>query len=307
MSDLLMMGATFICVSLLTYGVVIYRRHRQMLKSRFRKPEVQARPLLKKEERGDSLKKRFIEWVSSVGKIALKDHVGVIQLRQSMIQAGYRHANAPAVYFGLRALLAFTLPLPYLMWPILTGKATPVNILVAFVFVAAGYFLPQYLLQVSIRKRQDRLDKTLPDVLDLMIVSMEAGLSLQSTINRVAEEIKPVSKDFHSELQITNGELRTGLPRDIALKNLGERTGVQSVKSLVALMVQSEKMGSSIAHALRTHAEFTRVQRAQKAEEIAAKLPVKILFPTLVCILPALFIVILGPAGIQISKTFLSM
>jgi len=307
MGDLFIMGATFLAVSFLTYGVVSYRRNRQMIKSRFMKPEVSPRPLLRKEEQGDSLKKRLLDWVTTLGKIALKDHVGVSQLRQTLIQAGYRQANAPALYFGLRALLAFTLPIPYLMWPLLTGKTTTVNLPLAFVFVGAGYFLPHFLLNARIRRRQDRLDQALPDVLDLMIVSMEAGLSMQSTLSKVADEIKPISPDFYGELQLTNAEMRTGLPRDLALKNLGERTGVQSIKSLVALMVQSEKMGSSIAQALRTHADFSRVARAQKAEEMAQKIPVKILFPTLVCIFPSIFIVILGPAGIQISKTFLKV
>jgi len=168
-----------------------------------------------------------------------------------------------------------------------------------------GYFIPQYFLHVMVRRRQDRIDKALPDVLDLMIVSLEAGLALPATINRVAEEIKPVSMDLFLELQITGIELRTGINRDLALKNLGERTGVASVKSLVALMIQSEKMGVSISQALRTHADYVRLQRGQRAEEMAAKLPIKILFPTMVCIFPSLFIVILGPAAIQISKTLL--
>jgi tight adherence protein C len=166
-----------------------------------------------------------------------------------------------------------------------------------------GFYLPQYFLIVITRKRQDRIDKALPDILDLFIVCMEAGMSLQATINRVAEEIRTVSKDLYNEMNLTNAELRTGIPREIALKNLGERTGVQDVKSLVALMIQSEKMGTSIAQSLRTHASFIRVQRGQKAEEMAAKLPVKILIPMIFFIFPSILIVVLGPAALQISKS----
>jgi tight adherence protein C len=119
----------------------------------------------------------------------------------------------------------------------------------------------------------------------------------------VAEEIRTVSKDLYNEMNLTNAELRTGIPREIALKNLGERTGVQDVKSLVALMIQSEKMGTSIAQSLRTHASFIRVQRGQKAEEMAAKLPVKILIPMIFFIFPSILIVVLGPAALQISKS----
>jgi tight adherence protein C len=297
--------ASFLTVSLLTYGLFTYTRSRRALKDRFRKPEAQALPVLRRKDGSgpNSLKKSLLDWVSSLGRLALKDPGGIPELRNTLIQAGYRHPNAPAIYFGLRALAAFTLPLPYLMLPLLKGKTSVLTLVVAFLLALAGYFLPNYLLQVRLRQRQDRIDKALPDVLDLMIVSMEAGLSLQATLIRVAEEVRHISRDIYSEMQITNAELRTGIPRDTALKNLGERTGVQSVKSLVALMIQSDKMGSSISQALRTHADFIRVQRAQRAEEIAARLPVKILFPLMLCILPALFIVILGPAGIQIAKT----
>jgi tight adherence protein C len=138
-----------------------------------------------------------------------------------------------------------------------------------------------------------------------MIVSMEAGLALQATLVRVAEEVRSISKELYKELQFTNAELRTGSSRDTALKNLAERTGVPSIKSLVSLILQSEKMGTSIAEALRTHADFIRVQRAQKAEEIAAKMPVKILFPMMLCIMPVLFIIIIGPGAIRISRTLL--
>jgi tight adherence protein C len=297
--------ASFLTFSLLTYGLFTYNRSRRAIKERFKKPTPHPASVLRKENDSGpvSLKKTFLKWVSSIGRHAIKDQVGVAELRFTLVRAGYRHPNAPAIYFGLRALGAIILPMPYMLLPMLKGGTTAMNLVVAFMLSAAGYFLPNYLLKVRVRQRQDRIDRALPDVLDLMIVSMEAGLSLQACLVRVAEEIRTISKDIYSELQITNAELRTGIHRETALKNLAERTGVQSVKSLVALMIQSDKMGSSISQALRTHADFIRVQRAQKAEEIAAKLPVKILFPLMLFILPALFIVILGPAGIQISKT----
>ena len=184
-------------------------------------------------------------------------------------------------------------------------KVSSMNLAIVMGLAALGYYLPKYILQKALKQRQNRIDRTLPDVLDLMIVAMEEGLSLQSTLNHVADEVKRISKDFHGEQRITNAELRTGIPRDNALKNMGERTGVQSVKSLIGLMIQSEKMGASISQSLRTHADFVRVQRAQKAEEMAAKLPIKIIFPTLLCMFPAIFIVILGPAAIQIYHTLL--
>jgi len=160
-----------------------------------------------------------------------------------------------------------------------------------------------FLLKFITSRRKDRIDKALPDVLDLLIVCMEAGLSLQATLNRVSDEVKGISTDLYRELQLTNAEMRTGISRELAFKNLGERTGVQNVKALVGLMIQSDRMGASIVQALRTHASFLRVQRSQKAEEKAAKLPVKILFPLLMFIFPAIFVVVLGPAAIQMSRS----
>ncbi len=139
--------------------------------------------------------------------------------------------------------------------------------------------------------------------MDLLIVCMEAGLSLQATINRVADEVRPISVDLHNELTLLNAELRTGISRETALKNMAERTGVQNVNSLVGMMIQSDRMGTSISQALRVHSAFLRTQRAQKAEEQAAKLPVKIMFPMLMFIFPAVFIVVLGPAVIHIMQS----
>jgi tight adherence protein C len=300
----LMMAAAFITVAALIYGVLVYLQNRQKLKERIKGGQTHAVPLLRREERDNPLKKRFLELVSRCGKWGIKDQEEASLMRSTLIQAGFRHPKASAVYFGLRALGAFFLPLPYLLANLMQGKAVSSgNLMFAFLLSGLGFYLPQYFLRLITRRRQDRIDKALPDVLDLLIVCMEAGLAMQATFNRVAEEIKPVSKDLQKELLITNAEMRTGIPREIALKHLGERTGVQSVKSLVGLMIQSDKMGASIAQSLRTHASFTRVQRAQKAEEIAAKLPVKILMPMILFIFPAIFIVVLGPAIIQISKS----
>jgi tight adherence protein C len=183
------------------------------------------------------------------------------------------------------------------------GGLTKSTFLYLFLLAGVGFYLPQYVLRFITSRRQDRIDKALPDVLDLFIVCMEAGLALQAAMNRVAEEVRQISTDLYNEFQLTNAELRTGIPRETALKNLGERTGVQNVKALVGLMIQSDKMGTSISQALRTHASFLRVQRGLKAEEKAAKLPVKILFPMMFFIFPAVFVVVIGPAIIQMGKS----
>jgi tight adherence protein C len=287
--------------SMLTHGLFTYAYNRRVLK------EMYGRSDGKKDQRfrlaETSFKERFLYRLSSFGKFALRDQVGLSLLQSVLARAGFRHPSAPAAYFGLRALAALSLPIPYLLLTLWQGKFALVNMLVSLLLAAAGYFGPSYVLNILVRRRQDRIDRALPDMLDLMTVTMEAGLSLQATINRVADEIRGISPDLYVELRVTSAELRSGIPRYLALKNLGTRTEIQSLKSLVTMMVQSDKMGASISQGLRTHAEYIRTKRSQKAEEIAAKLPVKILFPMMLFILPALFIVIMGPAVLKISST----
>lgn len=301
--EYIILALIFLVVSGVTYGFTYYHQGRRRIKERFKKPAATTSIILRKEMEVETWKSKFLKLSQTVGKWAMKESENVSELRIKLIQAGYPKPYAPTVFFALRTISAFSLPIPFMITTLLRGQIGSAIFLIAFLVAAVGYYLPNYILTVMVRQRQDRIDRALPDVLDLMIVSLEAGLALPAALNRVGEEIRPVSKDLALELQITNAELRTGIHREVALKNIGERTGVQSVKSLVALMVQSERMGATISAALRTHAEYVRVQRAQKAEELAAKLPVKILFPMMFCILPSLFIVVIGPAAIQISKT----
>lgn len=305
---LLICLVTFATVGLLTYGVFAYTAHRRAMQERFAKSKTSIAPLIRRESKSFTFKDQILDLISSFGKMALgkeKEKDDFSDLRITLIQAGFRYTNSVAVFYGIKAISTLMFPLCYMAYVMGTSKVSTVNLAFTLAAAALGYYTPNYLLRRSLKSRQERIDRALPDVLDLMIVSLEAGLSLQSTLNHVSDEVLRISKDFHRELRITNAELRTGIPRDNALKNLADRTGVQSVKSLVALMVQSEKMGASIAQSLRTHADFVRVQRGQRAEELAAKMPIKIIFPTLFCIFPSIFIVVLGPAAIQIYHSVL--
>jgi len=294
--------ASFATVAFLTYGVLSYFNSRKMVRDRFKKVSTDTMPLGYRGE-DNGFKKQFLTWISSLGHYAKDGKEDDSKLRQSLIQAGFRHPKGTAIYFGLRFLLALLLPVFYLLANVMNGVMNRGNLLFCFLLAVAGFYVGPYLLKLITRRRQDRIDKALPDVLDLLIVCMEAGLSLQATLNRVSDEVKGVSIDLYKELQLTNAELKTGISREVALKNLGERTGVQNVKALVGLMIQSDRMGASIVDALRTHAAYLRVQRSQRAEEQAGKLPVKILFPLLLFIFPAIFLVVLGPAAVQMTKS----
>jgi tight adherence protein C len=295
---------SFATVAFLTYGALSYYNNRKMVRDRFKSVSTEAMPLGYRGE-VNSFKKRFLNWVSSLGTYGIDAKEDDSKLRQSLIQAGFRHPKGTAIYFGIRFLLAVLLPMCYLLANVMNGIMSQGNLIVCFILAASGFYVVPYLLKFITTRRQDRIDKGLPDVLDLLIVCMEAGLSLQATINRVSDEIKNICVDLYKELQLTNAELRTGVNREVALKSLGERTGVQNVRALAGLMIQSDKMGASIVQSLRTHAAFLRIQRSQRAEEKAAKMPVKILFPLLLFIFPAIFVVVLGPAAIQMSRSSL--
>jgi tight adherence protein C len=295
---------SFAAAFLLAYGVILYCASRRQSRLRLRHVGAGSGALAGKGQ-VDSFKRWILDLLQSSGHWASRGQAEGFKVRDALIQAGFRHLQALAFYYGLRVFGALLLPFPYFLLLLIQKKLAPINLLVLILLSGAGFYLPYYLLLIRIRKRQARIDKALPDVLDLLIICMEAGLALQAAINRIAEEIRWLSQDLCTELQILGGELRTGLSRETALQNLGQRTGVENVQSLVALMIQSERMGASIADALRIQADFVRDKRLLTAEEMAGKLAVKILFPLFLFIFPAIIIVILGPAAIRLFEGFL--
>jgi len=172
-------------------------------------------------------------------------------------------------------------------------------ILVSFGF---GLFLPSFMLSRWITKRQQRITRSLPDALDLMVVCVEAGLGLNAALQRVGREMELVEPALAQELSTTNREIMAGRPRDEALRNLGERTGVGDLKSLVAMLVQTDRFGTSIADSLRVFSDSMRTKRRQRAEEMVAKAAIKLIFPLLLFIFPALLIVLMGPALIKLPE-----
>jgi len=267
---------------------------------------LQSVTLLRCPEKQSGFKKWALGWLAFSGEWALPNMDKVSAMRKELILAGYRHPKAPAIYLGLRVVTAIAFTFPILLFLIIKGKLAPMSLIVAFASSMLGFYLPAKLLAVKTRARQERLDRALPDILDLFVISMDAGLSLNAALHRVAEEIQGVFHDFSEELQITAAELRAGITWDEAFDNLAKRTGVQSIRSMVSLMMQSGKLGGNIGDALRHHSEFTRTQRILRAEEKAAKLPVKMVIPMLFCIFPAIIIVVVGPGLIHIFDKFIS-
>jgi tight adherence protein C len=297
----LMWGMVFTAFFSLTYGMALAWNRRTRVRGRVEHPgPVAGSVLLRRQGQPSALKGWLLQGLSYSGQWILPDMEKVSVMRQNLIRAGYRHPQAPAIYLGLRIVTAFAFTLPFILFLIIRGFLNPATFAMTFCPAIFGFFLPDKALAIKIRHRQERLDRALPDILDLFVICMEAGLSLNSTLSRVADEIRGVYQDFCEELQITAGELRAGLPWDEAFDNLGKRTDVQSIRSMVGLMIQSNKLGASLAGALRHHSDFIRTQRILRAEEKAAKLPIKMVFPLIFGIFPAIVIVTAGPGIIQL-------
>jgi tight adherence protein C len=230
----------------------------------------------------------------------------VRRLRRRLNMAGHYDENASMVYRVIRLACAISFPLVifFLLTVILRWPLDLATVGLTVVSLISGLFLPSFALSRMISNRQRRIMRALPDALDLMVVCVEAGLGLNAALQRVGREMELVEKDFSEELAITNREIRAGKPRDEALRNLGDRTGVDDIKSLVAMLVQTDRFGTSIADSLRVFADSMRTKRRQRAEEQVAKAAIKLIFPLLLFIFPALFIVLMGPAIIRISELF---
>jgi tight adherence protein C len=223
-------------------------------------------------------------------------------LRLRLIQAGYPSAAAVPLFLGTRILLPAGLGIgSLLLLPIL--GVSPVKVMLGVVyFTGLGYVLPTLIVGMRVKKRQKEMQRALPDALDMLVVSVEAGLGLNQALVRVADEIFRLSPVLSEQMTLVNLEIRAGTAREEALRNLADRTGLADIASLTGMLIQTDRFGTSVAQALRIHADTMRTKRRQRAEEAAAKTTIKLIFPLVFCIFPALFVVILGPAMIQIMQ-----
>jgi len=235
-----------------------------------------------------------------MGAVAPKSVNEMGKLQQKLVYAGYRSREALVVFFGVRLAVAVGV-----FFLLTTGVFFRPNVLIALAGCAIGYMAPSMVLGRLAGKRQHRIRLGLPDVLDLLVVSVEAGLGLDQAIQRVGEELAFAHPDLADELRLINLELRAGKGRVEALRNLSDRTGVDDVSSLVAMLVQTDKFGTSVAQSLRVHSETVRTKRRQRAEEAAAKTGVKMVFPLVFCIFPAIWVVSIGPAAIKFIQVLM--
>ena len=224
-------------------------------------------------------------------------------LRQ-LVTAGYRNPKVVMIFAGTKFVLALAFPLCMLLFrPDSVRLWTPAASILLYVTLAMfGYYAPHLWLQLRIRERKRRISEGFPDALDLIVICLEAGLGLGPAIQRVGEEMKLAHKNLSDELNVLSLELRTGLPRQQALRNLGVRTGVDDVKSLMGVLIQTDRFGTSVGDALRVYSDHMRKTRQLRAEELANKLPIKLLFPMIFGIFPSFFVILMGPAVITLIR-----
>jgi len=223
---------------------------------------------------------------------------------QALAQAGFYHENSVRVFMALKLGLALAFTLVYGTIMLLSDRPWNQVILFSLVMAMFGYLMPGVVLNFKIKKRQRMIASGLPDALDLLVISVEAGLGLNAALLRVGQDIRLRSAPLSEELLLVNQDMRTGLTREKALRRLAERNKVESLRILVGALVLADRLGTSIADTLRIQADSLRTRVRQRAEEQAAKAGVKMLLPLVLFILPALFIVLMGPGVLAISKSF---
>jgi tight adherence protein C len=299
--------STFICITLGMVGVYwLFMRPQSATTERLKRlanasgTGASVSVSLDEEHAGE----RFAERIATpLNRLVPASAAEVQKLQKKLMQAGFRSNHAPIIYRTIQLVTMASLPaLIALTCAIL---ARPLSSAVFWILAAfvVGFFAPRYILGRLIRSRQLRVRWGLADALDLMVISIEAGLGLNAAMMKVSSELKHVHPDISEEFELANLEIRVGRERDEALRNLAERTGVDDLRSLVAMLIQTDRFGTSIAKAIRVFSDSLRTKRRQRAEQAAQKAAVKLLFPLACFLFPTLFIAILGPALLQLMDT----
>jgi tight adherence protein C len=249
----------------------------------------------------------FREMVRRLGTVLPSSPREVSAIERRMIRAGYRGAGAVRTFYGAKVALAVLLPaITALLFTSAEGASENLPLMLG-IAAAAGFLGPNRFLDFRAKRRQKMIRRGLPNALDLLVVCVESGLGLDQAIMQVAKELEHAHPEISQEFALVNLELKAGKRRAEALRNLADRTAVDDLKKLVAVLIQADRFGTGIAQSLRTHSEYMRVQSRQAAEEKAAKLGVKLVFPIFFCILPSLFVVTVGPVIVRISRELLPM
>ena len=249
----------------------------------------------------------FHDIVKRLGALVPASPKDVTVMQRRLIRAGYRNANVLKILYGAKAILGVGLPLIMALVVLKSPAEQSNKVIAVLVAAAAGFFGPNEYVRMVAKKRQKQIQRGLANALDLMVVCVESGLGLDQAILQVAKELEQAHPEISEEFAIVNLELKAGKRRAEALRNLADRTAVEDLKKLVAVLIQADRFGTGVAQSLRAHSDYMRVQSRQIAEEKAAKLGVKLVFPIFFFILPSLFVVTVGPVIMKIMRELVPM
>ena len=249
----------------------------------------------------------FADLMKKVGNVVPSNPKDTTTMQRTLIRAGFRGENALKTLYGAKLVFAILLPLIMLLVVSNTGAEQANKVMAVLAAVAMGFFGPNEYVKIVGQRRQKEIQRGLSNSLDLMVVCVESGLGLDQAIMQVAKELEHAHPEISEEYALVNLELKAGKRRIDALRNLADRTGVNDLKKLVAVLIQADRFGTGVAQSLRGHADYMRVQARQIAEEKAAKLGVKLIFPIFFCILPSLFVVTVGPVAVKIVRELIPM
>jgi tight adherence protein C len=249
----------------------------------------------------------FHDLVKRLGTMVPTSPKDVTVMQRRLIRAGYRNPNALKVLYGAKAIFGVLVPVVATVVILNSSFQQTNKIFGILASVAVGFFGPNEFVRMAAKRRQKHIQRGLANSLDLMVVCVESGLGLDQAIMQVAKELEHAHPEISEELAIVNLELKAGKRRAEALRNLADRTAVEDLKKLVAVLIQADRFGTGVAQSLRGHSDYMRVQARQVAEEKAAKLGVKLVFPIFFCILPSLFVVTVGPVAMKIMRELVPM
>jgi tight adherence protein C len=284
-------------------GMVLYQKFR---------PSLTKRLFPEEEHRNRTTEKVRREIVSANLAKKLKDIIGITkdplkarELKKKLVQAGHYDDRAMTMFIVFKVVTPILLPILIIPILLLSNVSAGMKPLLMYAPIGLGFYLPNLILKKQIQARQKKITEGLPDALDLLVVCVEAGLGLNSALKRVSEDCQVSNPVLSQEFMMVNLEILAGLDREQALRNLADRSGVEDLSNLCAILIQADKFGTSISTALRVQSDTLRTKRRQRLEEKAAQTPVKLIFPLLLFIFPALMVVILGPAIIQVMENMI--
>jgi len=311
MSIYLLLGIVFFTVFLFSMAILLLvrragdptiRRIKEIEKSSTFGAKVSSAE--ESEEEKESFNEKFEKLFSNFSRLTKQDEEKISRVRKHLIQAGYFKEESAKTFLGMKIVSAIVFFILFIYVGLLGDRSFSVVVLLSVLIGAVGYRLPDIVLNFKIRKRQGLIAKSLPDALDLLVISVEAGLGLNAALLRVGDDLALRCPPLSEEFIRVNQDLRTGMSREEALRNLSDRNKVEDLRIFIGALTLSDRLGTSIGDTLRAQADSLRTRIRQKAEEQAAKASIKMLLPLVAFILPALIIILMGPGLISVYRTF---